>query len=92
MVVETAYPFTLDKMSGRPHMVDHRYPPTVAGQAEFTRKLVQLVKETPNGLGMGVVWWAPDWLGIPNKHSVWENLNWYDGRGRVLPAIDALAG
>ncbi|MEZ0325686.1 MAG: arabinogalactan endo-beta-1,4-galactanase [Fimbriimonas sp.] len=97
VIVETAYPFTLDKMSGKPHMVDHRYidklpfPQTIAGQRQFVEKLVQLVKQTPNGLGKGVVWWAPDWLEQPNKHSVWENLNWYDAHGRVLPAIDALA-
>ncbi len=97
LIVETACPFTLDKLSGRPHMVDHRYvdklpfPATVDGQRAFTARLVQLVKETPKGLGKGVIWWAPDWLGLPNKHSVWENLNWYDARGRALPAIDVLA-
>jgi arabinogalactan endo-1,4-beta-galactosidase len=96
VVVETAYPFTLDKMSGKPHMVDHRYtaklpfPPTIEGQRQFTAQLVQLVKNTPNGLGKGVIWWAPDWIGMPNN-NVWENLTWFDDKGRVLPAIDALS-
>lgn len=98
MVVETAYPFTLEaedqstNLLGQDSLIPG-YPATPAGQLEFLVDLTQLVID--NG-GDGVVYWAPDWVSTRCKTrwgtgSNWENAAWFDlGSHEALPAWDFL--
>ena len=44
------------------------YPMTPQGQCDFLRDLAAVIRQTPNGLGRGLIWWEPAWLPVPNSH------------------------
>lgn len=99
MVVETAYPFTLDhgdddsnNVLGADSLVAG-YPATPDGQLKFLRAVTRTTID--NG-GNGVVYWAPDWVTTRCKTrwgrgSTWENAAWFDlKRHEALPVFDFL--
>jgi arabinogalactan endo-1,4-beta-galactosidase len=97
MVVETAYPWTLDWMDNAPNLLgrdalDPAYPGTPDGQARYLVDLSQAV--VSNG-GVGVVYWAPDWVSTScrtrwGQGSNWENATFFDfhHHNELLPGID----
>ena len=74
MIVETAYPFTLDyndtqgNILGQSAILDG-YPATEQGQLNF---LTALTAEVKKAGGTGVVYWEPAWVSTTCK-SAWEN-------------------
>ncbi len=101
IVVETAYPWTLDKPEGFEFIVERDdqlhpgYPATVAGQATYLRDFIRIVRETPDGLGAGFYWWEPAWIPAKRTWSVghpnnWANLTLFDFAGRKLATWDVL--
>ncbi|MCC8066192.1 MAG: glycosyl hydrolase 53 family protein [Clostridiales bacterium] len=42
------------------------YPMTPQGQADFMRDVIQVIRQVPNGLGKGFIYWEPAWLPVPN--------------------------
>lgn len=96
MVVETAYPFTLGWSDNTGNFVGTEsqllpgFPATPAGQAAFLTRLHQLVKAIPNKLGVGVVYWAPEYVATPGIPTPYENLCLFDFEHRVLPGASAL--
>lgn len=100
MVVETAYPWTFgtivpgpvgERVWGDATKVLPEYPSTPEGQARYLSHLAWIVKHVPGGRGLGVMYWAPDWLDCPGHRSAGDNLNWFDFKGKVLPSINSLA-
>lgn len=96
MVVETAYPFTLDGADASPNILGQDslvpgYPATPAGQLRYLEDVTQTVAD--NG-GNGVVYWAPDWVSTRcgtrwGPGTNWENAAWFDlKRHEALPAFD----
>jgi arabinogalactan endo-1,4-beta-galactosidase len=85
LVVETAYPWTQDEhWLGRPHL---DWPLTPAGQAAFLRDVVDVVRELPDGLGCGVVYWHPESVRTEGLHAwLGGSCAWFDRHGDVLPA------
>jgi len=85
MVVETAYPWTEDEhWAGRPHL---DWPLTPVGQARFLRDVLQVVRELPDGLGCGVIYWHPESVRIdPAPAWLGGSCAWFDRQGEVLPA------
>ncbi len=47
------------------------FPMTPQGQADFTKKLLQVIKGVPKGLGLGLYWWEAAWIPVPG--SGWAN-------------------
>ncbi|MFT3829895.1 MAG: glycosyl hydrolase 53 family protein [Opitutaceae bacterium] len=90
LVVETAYPWKNDEhWQGRPHLT---WPLTPAGQKRFMRDVVDAVRATSGGLGVGVVYWNPE--GVPVRDlGVWVggSCSLFGDSGRVLPAAAELA-
>jgi arabinogalactan endo-1,4-beta-galactosidase len=94
LVVETAYPWTLDGRGSVANFVSsesatHRgYPATPEGQTAFLRDLLATIEGAPGGLGRGLVYWEPCFLDIsggpPNPS---ENLTLFDFEGNALPAL-----
>ena len=78
LVVETAWPRagTPDETLGK---APFAFSP--AGQADFYRALVETIKATPAGLGLGVVPWDQD-------SRNWDSV--FDENGRALPAVGVL--
>ncbi len=95
-IAETAYPWTLgwndntNNILGLPSQLLAGFAATPSGQAAFVRALTDIVHATPYGLGQGVCWWAPDWIG-GGSGSSWENLAWFDFTGNVLPVALAMS-
>jgi arabinogalactan endo-1,4-beta-galactosidase len=100
MIVETAYPWTLDDHDNYPNIIGPstylppEYPPTPEGQALFVRDLLSMVARTPNNLGRGVVYWEPAWIpGVgwaPGQGDAWDNQTFFDPTGQALPSVDAM--
>jgi arabinogalactan endo-1,4-beta-galactosidase len=72
LVVETAYPWTLDDQPGLEweNVIDLEselvagYPATPAGQAANLRAVQDVVASAPGGRGIGVVYWEPAWTAV----------------------------
>jgi arabinogalactan endo-1,4-beta-galactosidase len=86
-VVETSYPSRGFK--GLERSPELRWPITPAGQAAFLESLDRVVRDTPHGLGAGIVWWYPEAIPLEGRF-IWrggaEGL--FDPAGRALPAVD----
>jgi len=91
MLIETAYPWTLDwnddvhNIVGLPEHVLPGYPATPDGQASFIRTLWEYVSS-------GICYWAPEYIAAPRLGSPWENLALFNFQGNVLPGAHALGG
>ncbi|MBB4660401.1 glycoside hydrolase family 53 protein [Parvularcula dongshanensis] len=80
VVVETAYPFTLDGEDAAPNLLGQDsliegYPATLDGQRRYLTDLTQTVLSAD---GQGVVYWEPAWVSTGcstrwGKGSHWEN-------------------
>ncbi|PJF22298.1 MAG: arabinogalactan endo-1,4-beta-galactosidase [Phototrophicales bacterium] len=94
MIVETAYPWTLDYADNLPNLLWRDsllpdYPATPQGQYHYLLDLTRIVSESG---GVGVVYWEPAWVsttcGTPwGTGSAWENATLFDFDGHALPAI-----
>jgi arabinogalactan endo-1,4-beta-galactosidase len=97
MVVETAYPWTLDNADSSPNLLGQDslvsgYPASPAGQEAYLVDLAQTVKDSG---GDGVVYWEPAWVSTPcrtpwSQGSAWDNATFFDfhRNDAVLPGID----
>ena len=43
------------------------YPPTPEGQCRFMTELMETLRQVPDGLGRGFVYWEPAWLPVPGS-------------------------
>lgn len=100
MIVETAYPFTLNwddqtnNIVGLQNQLITSYPATPAGQRTYMLRIHNMVKSLPGNKGIGYCYWAPDWVALSNNNnsstngSSWENLALFDFSHRVNTAIE----
>lgn len=50
----------------KPSLVEKvEYPPTIDGQLEFMRRVVETLKDVPDNRGMGYYYWEPAWIPVP---------------------------
>ncbi|MDZ7373128.1 MAG: glycosyl hydrolase 53 family protein [candidate division KSB1 bacterium] len=93
MVVETAYPWTLQgydqvtNIVGSSSQLLPGYPASVEGQAAFLREVIRIVRSVPGGRGIGVCYWAPEYISIPQLGSPWENNALFDFQGNALSSM-----
>ena len=100
LIVETAYPFTLqwnDNQNNFIGNVDQTIPefsPTPQGQKAYLEWLTTTIKNIPNNKGIGFCYWAPDWVAFSGNEntstngSSWENQCLFDFDLNALPAFD----
>lgn len=79
MIVETAYPFTLQNIDSANNILDSQalltnYPATQQGQFDYLLELKQVVQ---NSGGKGLVYWEPAWVST-NCHTLWGNGSHWD--------------
>ncbi|WP_419994439.1 glycoside hydrolase family 53 protein [Streptomyces boninensis] len=101
LVVETAYPFTLDDADGFPNNIAAAddlmdgYPATSEGQQKYFSDVVAAVAAVPDGRGLGVVYWEPAWTAVdgsgwdptdPKAGNAWDNQALFNWEGKLLPA------
>ena len=93
VLVETAYPWTLDwydnthNIVGDSSQLHAGYPATVEGQKNFLTDLINLVMNIPDNKGLGLFYWAPEWISIPTLGSPWENVTLFDFTGELLNSV-----
>ncbi|MFH1689372.1 MAG: glycosyl hydrolase 53 family protein [Candidatus Eisenbacteria bacterium] len=94
MVVETAYPWTLEGNDSTGNFVDSSddlhagYDATPEGQEAFLTELMAIIESVPGGLGTGAAYWEPDYLTVPGgPGNPYENLTLFDFDGEALPAL-----
>ena len=95
IVVETAYPHRLVKPSTKLEWKAGNlvWPQTSEGQKAYVEQLVKTVRSTPDGRGIGVMWWFPE--AVPARGvRLWfgGGMALFGPDGEVLPAAAALAG
>jgi arabinogalactan endo-1,4-beta-galactosidase len=97
IVVETAYPFTLENADAAPNILGKDtlipgYPATPEGQRKY---LVDMTKIVAANGGSGVVYWEPAWVSTGCKTrwatgSDWDNATFFDFKrgNEALPAFE----
>ena len=95
MIVETAYPFTSLYNDNYTNQISGSAPYDGYGvsQQEQLRFMKDLTQQVITGGGIGVMYWAPDWVSSPMKDnwgtgSSWENCALFDFQSNALPALD----
>jgi arabinogalactan endo-1,4-beta-galactosidase len=95
VVVETAYPWTLDwydhvhNLVGLPGQLLPAYTATVEGQGAFLADLMDIISGTPSCRGRGIFYWAPEYISTVRMGSPWENLALFDFEGNLLSSVAA---
>jgi arabinogalactan endo-1,4-beta-galactosidase len=95
LVVETAYPFTLEAGDTSANVLGQHalVPGYAATPKDQKRYLVDLSHTVADAGGTGVIYWAPDWVSTACKTrwgtgSTWENAAWFDlSHHAALPAF-----
>ena len=84
MIVETAYPFTLEDVDAAGNILGKSvYPVSQQGQLEY---LIDLKREIKEGKGFGLVYWEPAWVSTScstlwAEGSHWDNTTLFDNNG-----------
>lgn len=89
VIAETAFP--QNGTAGPDQTVYAEYGRTPEGQRRFLGDLAATVRETPGGLGRGVLYWQPEWVpidGLPNYNG---GNSLFDDQFNALPGLGALA-
>jgi len=100
ILVECAYPFTMEYSDGSGRKRDEKwvhegYEATPEGQYRYLKDLIQIAKDAPNNRVKGVFYWAPEWMSFRNwdkkPHGVngWEYLAMFDFDGNALKSFKA---
>ena len=85
MIVETAYPFTLQNNDSANNILNSQsllvdYPATQQGQLDY---LIELKQVLQNSGGSGLVYWEPAWVSTTcstlwGNGSHWDNATLFD--------------
>ncbi|OIQ28161.1 MAG: hypothetical protein BM564_10570 [Bacteroidetes bacterium MedPE-SWsnd-G2] len=101
MLVEVAYPFTFDwndnknNKVGSDSQIIPEYPATPEGQKAFMQMLINMMKNLNNDNGLGVCYWAPDFVAFDGNEntstggSSWENQCMFNFNYEALPIFEA---
>ncbi|MDI6863438.1 MAG: glycosyl hydrolase 53 family protein [Pseudothermotoga sp.] len=100
LVVETAYPWTLQDADGHANIFGEEslqwtagYLATVRGQTSFLRELIRVLKQVPDGRGLGLFYWEGAWIPVKgagwktNEGNPWENQTLFDFQGNALETL-----
>lgn len=102
VVAETAYGFTTAQKDSEPNIFNSShastcgYPATAQGQRDAVQAVINVLRNVPNGRGLGFFYWEPTWTAVtgsgwdptnPNSGDGWENQALFDYNSRALPAM-----
>jgi arabinogalactan endo-1,4-beta-galactosidase len=96
-VVETGYPWTLTNYDSMGNFVWQEsqlqpgYPATPDGQRSFLREVKRILKNAPDHRGIGLYYWAPDYVSVSPIESVWENVATFDNSTNALSSLETFA-
>lgn len=75
-----------------PRNATFEFPVTPDGQKAFAEAVIEMVRDVPGGMGLGVFWWYPEAVPISGQDGfVWENgrIGLFDEEGNILPTAEA---
>jgi len=87
LIVETAYPWkNPQRWAQRRNMA---WPISPRGQEDFLHDLSGTVSRTPDGHGLGVIYWHPELVPAPRGIAQWNggDMALFSGDGEALPAM-----
>jgi len=95
MIVETAYPFTLDNADSANNILGedaltNNFPASGQGQLDYLNQLYNIVKTAG---GQGLVYWEPAWVSTNcftqwAQGSHWDNATLFDHSGKATEGIN----
>lgn len=101
VVVETAFPYTTGNGDATPNASTGpyatkppEYPFTIQGQANVLQTIISVVKRIPEGKGLGVFYWEPDFIPVKGagwkygEGSEWDDQTMFDFTGHALWSLD----
>jgi len=100
VIAETAFGYTNQDFDGTPNCYGSEqeriggFKSSVQGQATGLRAVMERLAQVPNGHGLGLFYWEPDWYavrgaGVSNSEGdQWENLAMFDKDGKALESWD----
>jgi len=101
IISETAYAVTLNDKDGFANLFGGEreqnlggYKATVQGQATAMRDVMDAVAQVPNGRGLGIFYWEPDWIAVEGagwktgEGDAWENQAMFSFKGETLPSMN----
>jgi arabinogalactan endo-1,4-beta-galactosidase len=96
-IAETSYPFTLgwndwtNNVIGLDTQILPEFSATPQGQKDYLNKLIEIIKDVPNGIGF--CYWGGEWVSYKGNNatngSSWENQAFWDFDNHALPVLDA---
>jgi len=95
IIAEVAYPWTLQSYDNFNNFVwntsqlHEGYSATTEDQFNFLYDLIQIVKDVPGNRGIGIFYWAPEYISVQPIGSPWENLTLFDFEGEALSSLNA---
>ena len=99
MIVETAYPYTLDDNDNAGNIMGNEsllegYPATQQGQLDYLNQLKAIVK---NSGGEGLVYWEPAWVSTDcftlwGQGSHWDNATLFDHNNKATLGMEFFQG
>jgi len=97
VIAESQYPWTLaggdstGNFVWQASQVSDGYPATPGGQLSFYNDMLSILAQVPNGLGMGLFYWEPEWIpGVgwePGAGTPNDNLTLFSFTGQALPSV-----
>ncbi len=99
VIAETAYAYTNSNGDSQGNSWDGSSPASggfkvsVQGQATAIHDIIKATADVPNGLGIGVFYWEPDWIPVKGAGWIhgqgngWDNQAWWDFEGKPLESM-----
>jgi arabinogalactan endo-1,4-beta-galactosidase len=99
VVAETAYAYALDNADQTANLFTEKdqkpggYKATVQGQATAMRNVIDAVNKIPDGRGLGIFYWEPEWYAVPGagwqtgEGDACENEAVFDSKGNARPSL-----
>ena len=101
VIAETAYAVTLNDKDGFVNLFGGEreqylggYKASVQGQATAMRDVMAAVAQVPDGRGLGIFYWEPDWIAVDGagwktgEGNAWENQAMFNFKGEALPSMN----
>ncbi len=86
VVAETSFPWTNSVWTTNIYGL----PGTTNGQVQYVGALAQVVKNVPNGLGLGISWWGTEYQYLHGVNEAgFYTTSFFNSQGNVLPAAEA---
>lgn len=87
VIAETAFPWNMSAQGSKAIV---GIMPGKEGQIQFLQALAAILKGIPEGRGLGIFYWAAEFLPLPGTNLAgFEGTSLFDSEGNALPALKA---